>query len=161
MSKHHVTLSIPEVSFALSLATQRDACKPNRDDRHSRDYTGFAVHFAGVLGEVCFRKVYGGKINTDILPGGDSHAPDIVLPDGRAVEVKTRTWNKGDVALIFEDGELDSMLHVSLVQLQWPDSGIVWPIWDRDFIVPRLQKSNFSYGDRWAFYPERLLKKAV
>ena len=153
--KTKTTLSPPEVSFALSIATQRDACKANRSSRHSTKMSGFGVHFVGVIGELCFRKVYGGKMNVDILPEGDSHRADIVLADGRNVEVKSRTWNSPDPIVIFEMDELDALEHCSMVQVALPDIGVVWPIWDREFILRHSEKKDFGYGERLAFHPER------
>lgn len=154
MDKHLITLSPPEVAFATSLAIQRDACKHNRDSRLSGEYTGFGVHLIGVIGEMCFRKVHGGKMNLDILPEGDSHKPDIILPDGRKVEVKSRTWRGDDVHLIFENDELDTLEYASLVQVGLPDRGTVWPVWSREFLLNKLERDNYGYGSRWKFFPK-------
>jgi hypothetical protein len=152
-----VHLSVPEVHYAMALATQRDACKQNRDSRISKKHTGFAVHFAGVVGELCFRKVYGGKINTNILPDGDGHAPDILLQDGRRVEVKTSMFSGSDVALKFEPNELGSFTHCSLVQVTLPDSGVVFPIWSWDHIKNQLEEADYGYGKRMIFRPSAQL----
>ena len=143
-----VELSPPEISYALSLATQRDACKTNPGFRLSKVHSGFGVNFAGVLGELIFRKAYGGKINTDILPNGDNHAPDVVLADGREVEVKTSLFNGSNVKMIFEKEELNCAPFCGLVQLTLPDTGKVYPIYSWQYIEPRLEKANFGYGER-------------
>lgn len=147
----------------MSLAAQRDAAKTNlenssscrslRDSRINQRITGFGVHFAGVLGELCFKKAYGGKINTDILVSGDGHAGDVTMPDGRKVEVKASLFQGDGVELKFEANELDTIEFCSLVQVSMPDSGRVYPIWKWDEIKPRLIKKNYGYGVRYVFQP--------
>lgn len=153
MKTIEAVLTPPEISYALSLATQRDACKTNPGYRLSKVHSGFGVNFAGVLGEVLFRKVYGGKLNTQILPNGDGHAPDIIMDDGREVEVKTSLFQGREPKMIFEKEELDCAGHCCLVQLTLPDTGKVSPIYEWSFIEPRLEKANFGYGERWVFNP--------
>jgi len=153
MTKQSI-LSPPEVAYALSIATERYSCKAGKGTRISKKHTGFAVNFAGVVGELCFRKVYGGKINTAVLPNGDNHAPDIILDDGREVEVKTSLFG-GNPVIIFEDNELDCAKHVSLVKLTLPDWGMVYPIYTWDYVKPRLTTTDFGYGKRWVFDPSK------
>jgi hypothetical protein len=149
-----VNLTPAEVSFALAIATQRDACKRRRDSRISQRHTGFGVHFAGVVGELCFRKVYGGKVNQEVLPGGDKHQCDVILPDGRKVEVKTSLFSGAGVELKFEGrDELDSFEWVSLVQVTLPDLGIVYPVWSREEILPQLTEKDYGHGPRCVFRP--------
>jgi hypothetical protein len=149
-----VRLSVPEVQYAMAIATQRDACKGDmRDSRLKKGITGFGVHFAGVVGELCFRKIYGGKINTDILSGGDGHAGDVVLPDGRIVEVKTSLFQGNNVELKFEQNEMVDIEYCSLVQVALPDTGRVFPIWSWNEIKPLLVEKNYGYGPRYVFQP--------
>lgn len=155
-----VRLSVPQVHFAMGLATQRDACKKDRDSRISRKHTGFGVHLAGVIGELCFRNVYGGKIDTRTLPDGDGHGPDIVLPDGRKVEVKTSLFSGPDVEMKLKADELGLAEFYSLVQVTLPDSGVVWPIWPWSFIEPRLIKKDYGYGPTLAFKPQDFSSEA-
>ncbi len=42
-----VRLTVPEVQYAMALATQRDACKPDRDSRLRPDYLGSAFTSPG------------------------------------------------------------------------------------------------------------------
>jgi hypothetical protein len=149
-----VRISVPEVQFGMCLATQRDACKPNRESRLSTKHSGFGVHFAGVIGELCFHRVYGGKINQSILPQGDQHAADIELPDGRYIEVKTSLYTGPDVELKFESKELEKCEYCCLVQVTLPDSGLVFPIWNLEEIKSKLIKKDYGYGDRWVFRPD-------
>jgi len=150
-----VSLTVPEVHFAMAIATQRDASKGEmRDSRLKQKITGFGVHFAGVVGELCFRKVYGGRINTKILPNGDGHAGDVSLPDGRNVEVKTSLFQGRGVELKFEENEIGSIEFCCLVQVSLPDTGNVFPIWSWQEIEPRLVKKNYGYGERYVFQPE-------
>lgn len=158
-----VHLTVPEVFYAMSLAAQRDAAKVKlahassyksmRDSRISQRITGFGVHFAGVLGELCFRKVHGGRMNTEILVSGDKHAGDVTMPDGRCVEVKASLFQGENVELKFEENELDTIQFCSLVQVAMPDSGKVYPIWSWDEIKPKLIKKNYGYGVRYVFQP--------
>lgn len=104
-----IELTPAEVSFALCIATQRDASKKNRESRLSSLHTGFGVHFAGLVGEVCFRKVFGGKVNQIIKPEGDKHEADILISDGRKIEVKTSLFSGDNVELKIEgDSELNA-----------------------------------------------------
>jgi len=154
MMSHFVRLSVPEVQYAMAIATQRDACKGEmRDSRLKKRISGFGVHFAGVVGELCFRKVYGGKINTEILCGGDGHAGDVVLPDGRTVEVKTSLFQGKNVELKFERNEMVSIEYCSLVQVELPDSGNVFPIWSWNEIKSLLVEKDYGYGLRYVFQP--------
>jgi len=146
-----IQLTPAEVAFCLAIATQRDASKPNRDSRHSTNQSGFGVHFSGVIGEVAFRKVYGGRIDQTIMPTGDKHKPDIVIPDGRKIEVKTSTFTGTDVTLKFEKNELD-FEWCSLVQiLGWPDIVNVFPIWSKDRL--EFTKEDYGHGERLVFRP--------
>ncbi len=149
-----VVLTPPEVSFAMSIATQRDASKKNRDSRLSRSHTGFGVHFVGAVGEICFRKVHGGKIDLRVLPDGDGHKPDIIVPDGRRIEVKTSTFTGKEVELKFEPNELNQAEYVSLVQVTLPDIGIVFPVWSWSEISSSLVQKDYGHGIRYVFRPQ-------
>lgn len=147
-------LSPPEVSYALAIATQRDACKGSmRNSRLKQNMSGFGVHFAGVVGELLFRKVYGGSLNLEILPNGDCHESDITLDDGRKVEVKTSLFQGRDVEIKFEEEELGEIQWCSLVQVTLPDTGIVFPIWHIDHILFSLTEKDYGYGKRFVFKP--------
>jgi hypothetical protein len=76
------------------------------------------------------------------MPKGDKHKPDIILPDGRLVEVKASTFTGRDVTLKFEKDEMD-FLWCSLVQIiGWPDIVNVFPVWAKD----ELDFSTEDYG---------------
>ena len=156
-----IQLTVPEVQFGMAVATQRDACKGSiRENRFNKKLaTSFGVHFAGVIGELCFRKVYGGRINTEILPNGDNHSPDILMADGRAVEVKTSLFKGPDVELKFEENETGYFKFCSLVQLSLPDTATVFPIWSWEYIEKRLIKKSYGYGPRLVFQPNKHLEK--
>jgi hypothetical protein len=150
-----VRLSVPEVQYAMAIATQRDACKGEmRDSRLKKSISGFGVHFVGVVGELCFRKVYGGKINTAILPNGDGHSRDVILADGREVEVKTSLYQGSGVELKFEQNEIGKVQYCSLVQVSLPDTGTVFPIWSWQEIEPNLVTKDYGYGPRYVFQPQ-------
>lgn len=148
------TLTPAEVAFALSVATQRHSSKPAhiRDSRMARA-SAFAVHFAGVVGEVLFRKVHGGTINQTVNPMGDGHAADAILPDGRKVEVKTSTWSGPDVELKFSPDEIDVVEHCALVQVNLPDSGKVSAVYDMGAIRQSLVRKDYGHGPRFVFRP--------
>ena len=148
-----VRLTVPEVQYGMALATQRDACKPDRDSRLSTRLSGFGVHFAGVIGELCFRKVYGGKLNLSILPSGDNHVPDVVLSDGREVEVKTSLFQGRDVELKMEKDEMGTSPFYALVQVTLPDIGRVFPVWSWEYLEPLLTLKDYKYGDRYVYAP--------
>ena len=143
----NVTLTPPEVLFALGVATQRDACKADRAHRMSRKTTGFGVHFIGAVGEIAARKVYGGKLNLDVLPDGDKHAPDLVLADGRRVEVKASTFTGMGVTMKFQKDELGKSEHYCLVQVSLPDTVTVHPVLAWADIKDKLQIAQYGHGD--------------
>lgn len=148
-----IRLSVPEVHYALALATQRDACKQDRDGGTYRHTSGFTVHYAGVVGELCFRRVYGGKIDTTVRPGGDGHTPDILLPDGRRVEVKTSLFSGKGVELKLEPDEVGRFDYCCLVQVSLLDTGLVYPIWSWLEIQPALAWKDYGYGPRRVYRP--------
>ena len=148
-----VQLTPAEVAFCVAIATQRDACKPNRSSRLSKKQSGFGVHFSGVIGEVAFRKVHGGSVNQSILPNGDGHKPDFFLSDGRHVEVKTSLFTGKDVTVKFEANELD-FEWCSLVQIAgWPDIVNVFPVWHKDEMS--FSRCDYGYGERWVWSPNQ------
>lgn len=151
-----ITLTPAEASFAMSIATQRDACKKNRDFRYGDKMTGFGMHVVGVVGEVAFCKAYGGKIDQTVRPNGDNHREDVVLRDGREVEVKSTTWTGGDVHLKFSPDEIESLKNVCLVQVTLPDIAVVWPVWSREVIEPYMKTHDYGYGTRFIFEPETI-----
>lgn len=147
-----VELTPAESAFALSLATQRYCSKAGIVDRWvSQKHTGFGVHFAGCVGEMCFRKVYGGKLNQTISVRGDRHVPDVVLKDGRGVEVKASLFSGDDVELKIEGkGELDGAEWFCLVQVILPDVGRVFPLIGKEMLLPILRERDYGKGIRFA-----------
>lgn len=157
-----IVLKPPEVSFALAVAIQRDACKPEhlRDNRVSKKHSAFGVHFAGVVGELCARKVYGGTLNTKVLRNGDGHLPDLTLSDGQRVEVKANLFNGRDIHLRFELDELDRVELACLVGVTLPDQGLVYPIVTRAVIVECGKSVDYGYGARLSLSADAILREA-
>ena len=149
-SVKRIELTPAEVQFCMAIATQRHATK-KPSQQFNRNQTRFAADFAGAIGELAFQKVYGGEINQQIFPYGDGHKPDIVLPDGRKVEVKTSTFTGKDVTIKFRKNELD-FEWCSLVQvIGSPDVVNVFPIWHKREIT--FTKEDYGNGERWVFSP--------
>lgn len=145
-----IQLTPAEVAFCVALAMQRHANK-KPDALFSPNQSRFSSNLAGVTGELAFAKAYGGKINQDILPNGDGHNPDIVLPDGRKVEVKTSTFSGKNVEVKFRKNELD-FEWCSLVQIVgWPDITNVFPIWPKSEM--KFFTKDYGHGERWVFSP--------
>lgn len=148
-----VTLSPPEAAYCFALALQRDACKANRSSRHSSTHSGFAVHLAGVIGEIAAKRVHGGTINTSPMPSGDGHKPDLILPDGREVEVKVSMYTGKDLEIKFEPDEITFVKHACLVHVTLPDTARVYPIWDMQWLSPRLKRKHYPNGLRLVYSP--------
>lgn len=144
-----VCLSAAEVAFVLSVATQRNARKPNPDSCLSKSHSGFGVHFAGAVGEVAFTKVHGGKISQQFFSSGDGHAPDIKTPDNRTVEVKTSLYSGPNVEMKIEGhSELDASDWFCLVQVTLPDRASIYPILSQSEVRALMTVKNYGYGDR-------------
>lgn len=137
----------------MAVATQRDASKAGQEGGAYADKTSFAVHFAGVVGELCFRKVYGGKLDLSVLRYGDDHRPDVLLPDGRLVEVKTVQFAGRNVELKLEKDEIGRSEFYSMVQVSLPDRGIVFPVWEWGWLKERMDWKSYGYGKRFVFSP--------
>jgi hypothetical protein len=145
-----IQLTPAEVAFCVAVAMQRNATK--RDSSlFSPNQSRFASHLVGVIGELAFQKAYGGKVNQEIIPNGDGHKPDIVLPDGRKVEVKTSTFTGKNVEIKFRKTELD-FEWCSLAQIVgWPDMVNVFPIWPKSEM--KLTTKDYGNGPRYVFSP--------
>jgi hypothetical protein len=152
-----VQLTPAEVAFALAIATQRDACKKPelRDFRRSKTHTGFGVNFAGLIGEMCVRRIYGGKIDQTIRPAGDNHAADLRMADGKRVEVKTTLFSGDAADLKFEPGEVDRFDYCCFVKVVLPDLGYVYPIWSSEELKPLFEMKNYGNGEMYIFNPFR------
>lgn len=152
-------LTPPEVAFALALATQRYACKVNLDGTAFRHDSGLTPHYVGVVGELCFRRVHGGRLDTTVRPNGDGHTPDILLPDGRRVEVKSTTFTGRDPALKLKPDEIDTFEYCCLVQVSLLDSAVVYPIWAWDEIRDLMVTRDYGYGPRLVYTPAAAIVK--
>jgi len=58
-----------------------------------------ATHELGALGELAVARLLGGRLDESPRPGGDDGRPDVLLPDGRGVNVKTRSRSGYDFLL--------------------------------------------------------------
>jgi hypothetical protein len=143
-----IELTPAEVAFATNVATQRNARKKRPDSRLSRTHSGFGVHFAGVIGEIAFTKVHGGKISQSCLAGGDSHLADVIDRQGRHVEVKTSLFPGSNVEMKFEGTEIESMEWACLVQLFLPDVANVFPVIAKQLFLDRCTVKDYGNGQR-------------
>jgi len=150
-----IILSPAEVNYAMALAIGRDASKNQKGcpmtrckSKISKKHTSFGVNLAGLIGELASRKVYGGKINTEILPEGDGHAPDLITADGRGVEVKTSLYAGSQNEMIFMPYEVGCSEHYCLVKVTLPDIAYVYPIIDLAELESTMYDKDFGYGAR-------------
>mgnify|MGYP003147048290 CR=1 FL=1 len=128
---------------------QRNACKPNRSSRYHSKLSGFGVHVAGVVGEICASKVYGGKLDQNVYAQGDNHAPDLILEDGTGLEVKTTLHQGENPWLVVSRNELNASTHLCLVQATLPDSGNVFPIVSKQDFMERMEVRDLGHGERF------------
>jgi len=142
-----VQLTPAELSFALTVASQRLASSPANDRFLARTVSPFGSHYAGVMAELAAAKVLGGKVDQRVLRQGDRHAPDFVDREGRAIETKAILWAGRDPYLKLTQDELIPDRWYVPVRLQWPDSCQVFdaiPYAD----AKKGVRKNFGYGER-------------
>lgn len=106
---HTVTLTADEVRSAHRLAHERQRVNRRNDVENERKSSDDdeAIAFMGAAGEMAVAKLLGGTADTSV-DWGDP--PDVRLPNGETVEVKTRRKQKydfhiesADPADVFED----------------------------------------------------------
>lgn len=142
----------------------RYASKPAsyREDRVAKRSSSFAVYLHGVIGEMAFTKVHGGELSQEILELGDGGAADVVLPDGRGVEVKTtRYTGKSPSYKIQNERAMDRLKdvgHGCLVQILDYDQARVFPIYSFDEMNEGWSLRDYGYGPTFAFEPEKYPK---
>ena len=140
--------------FCASVAAQRAASKQfRRGFRQVSDRSSYALHLEGVLGELAVGMIHRGRVNQAILPDGDGHLPDMVLTDGRSIEIKTSLWAGDDVELKFFEDEIAHAKHVCLVQLYHPDKARVYPVWEMSELLPLMRDKDYGHGVRKVFCP--------
>lgn len=148
-----ITLSPMEFQYAAAIASARVAPKTTGGNLHGKKDC-YEAHLEGAVGELCFTKVHGGEVSQAVYHGGDHHSPDIILPDGRAVEVKTSTFTGRDVTIKFTPGTI-SFEWCSLVQLLGLLRARVFPVWKWEEIRSNATVENYGYGDRIVYGPMR------
>ena len=159
-----IILSPGELSLAVTTAMGRYASKPAsyREDRVAKKSSSFAIYLQGVVGEMAFVQVHGGTLSQEILEQGDGGKADVVLPDGRGVEVKTtRFTGRSPSYLIQNDRAMDRLKdvgHGCLVQILDYDQARVFPIYSFDEMNEGWSVRDYGYGPTYAFEPEKYPK---
>jgi hypothetical protein len=91
-----------ELYDCWQLARQRNQ-KTTRFGMHPGNWgrkSSLEIHYEGIVAELAVARLLGLDINRHIFDrGGDNQAPDLVLPDGRTIEVKFRGRKGDDFAL--------------------------------------------------------------
>ena len=151
-----IILTPETVAYCMTLAYGRDASKNQVGDPMTRcktkidkTKTSFGTNVEGIIGEVAARQHYGGKIDTSIRPEGDGHAPDLILADGRGVEIKATPYNKRyEPKINLYPHEVEFADHFCLVAVQLPDIVYVYPIIDRQELESKMKDHDYGYGNR-------------
>jgi hypothetical protein len=153
---NRVVLKPEEVMYCMTLAYGRDVSKNQVGDPMTRckskidpSKSSFGTNVEGIIGEMAARKVHGGRIDTGIRASGDGHAPDLILPDGRGVEVKATPHNKKyEPKLNLYPKEVEYAEHFCLVSVQLPDIAFVYPVIDRQELESKMKDHDYGYGLR-------------
>lgn len=84
-------MSYEDIAHAETLAVARNGCKEHGvNHKLKADRTDQETHTIGAIGELAVAKLLGGTLDETARPGGDDGRPDVLLPDGKGVNVKTR-----------------------------------------------------------------------
>ena len=131
--------------WCCELGKRRRLAKHN-EGRKMKDES-FIAHQYGVMGEYAASVVYDARMNTSISPNGDRHRGDIILPDGREVEVKLSNYTGRNVHLKFTENELPHMQHACLVQMFLEERRcLVYPIYSKDRFLKHVRNENYGNG---------------
>ena len=141
-------------SFLRAIRRQREKVRHLiRSKKVSRRKSDLELHYDGICAERTVAEYLGIPYDPEILLGGDDY--DLVLPDGRTVEVKFRDHPKGDFALMsdrLEDFKADIGVLVCAVYPEIGDNAILHCVgWiTREEFAERCERVNYGYGDRLA-----------
>lgn len=100
---------------------ERSRARGVRNERRDASRTDLQVDWMGVLAEYAVAQVIGGvpHLGDD---GGDGNQPDVLLPNGKGVEVKS-TMKRGYNLIAKATGTIDSAtvsIHADYMVLVWP-----------------------------------------
>ena len=156
-----IILSPGELSLAVTTAMGRYASKPAsyREERIARKSSSFAIYLQGVIGEMAFVQVYGGTLSQEILSEGDGGKADVVLPDGRGVEVKTTRYTGSSPSYMIAGDRAMSKLkevgHGCLVQILDYDQAKVFPVYSITEMNEGWTVRDYGYGANYVFEPAK------
>jgi len=104
-----VKFSDEELLKLFRLARQRNDPKQRKwkSQGWNRNKSALAGHYDGIMAEMAVAKLLGVEINEEIYEGGDDGS-DLVLPDGRTIQVKHRGQRDWDYAL--NSADLDDFI---------------------------------------------------
>jgi len=143
-----IILSPPELCFCITVAAQRIATKHNGDRFIAEKITPFASHLFGVMGELGVAKIYGGKVNQSVLKNGDQHIADVILKDGRCVEVKASSYTGNGIELKLHNEELIDGMWYCLARIIFPDKIEVFDLISCDDFKKASSVKDYGYGER-------------
>lgn len=152
-----IYLTPSELSFVLTLAAQRLACKPEHDRFKASRISEFGSHYLGVMGELVAAKVFGAKVDQSISASGDKHRQDLRTKDGRRLEIKTISFSGKDPMLKLNADEIIDGTEYVLAQIQWPDGLRLFPPVSVDVIRRVGETRDFGYGPRRVLTASQIL----
>ena len=162
-----IILSPGELSLAVTEAMGRYASKPAsyREDRIARKSSSYAIYLQGVIGEMAFVRVHGGEMSHEILCQGDGGKADVMLPDGRGVEIKTTRYTGRSPSFMIA-GEramerLKAVGHGCLVQILDYDQAKVFPVYSVEEMDTDWEMKDYGYRVNYVFEPEKHPKKIL
>jgi hypothetical protein len=118
--------------------------------------TDFAIHYAGMLGEVAVSKVLKISIRTDITIGGDGYI-DMSF-NGQTIQIKTSTHARTPEPrlLIFTKPDDFATDWAILCSAQSPSIVRIHGFISRKKFLANMTEHNFGYGKRYVV-PEKML----
>lgn len=142
-----------DIARAKAIAAERNGCKTHGVNNRWSSRDDKDIHTLGVLGEMAVAHVLGGHIDTTARPGGDDGRADVILPDGRGVNVKTRTSTLFDFLLDPGKRQLDADYGVLVALVGGVLTLQIMGYCTDDDLRQHGRAADYGHGTRWALSP--------
>lgn len=149
----YIYTSAEDIERAKALAAVRNGSKAHGVNHKWSARPDQDIHLLGILGEMAIAHLLGGNLDATARPGGDDGQPDVRLPDGRGVNVKTRTHSTYDFLLDPGKRELDADYGVLIACLGGTLTLQVQGYCTDDLLRRYGREVDYNHGPRWALAP--------
>jgi hypothetical protein len=145
-----------ELQRLSRIAAQRQNSKDALGIRDGRMCdNGIAAHAMGLAGEAFVARLFGGSVDGASRLGGDDGAPDVVLPDGVTLNVKTRA--QPGYAFLLTPGHTSLGAHYGVLVWQVaPDTYELGGIVSASEWDTVAEPMNYGHGRRVGVRPDRM-----